>query len=84
MVKQSTRNDKVVTLRFDGILENIDAADFKTRRSQLSDVGDIDVAGDLTRLAEELRLAPARAPRTAAWLKEWGRLCGAGTPARST
>ena len=43
---------------------------------------DIDVADDLTRLAEELRLAPARAPRTAAWLKEWGRLCGAGTSAR--
>jgi rSAM/selenodomain-associated transferase 1 len=32
---------------------------------------DIDVADDLTRLAEELRLTPARAPRTAAWLKEW-------------
>ena len=32
---------------------------------------DIDVPEDLTRLAEELRLAPARAPRTAAWLKEW-------------
>jgi uncharacterized protein len=32
---------------------------------------DIDVADDLTRLAEELRLDPARAPRTAAWLKEW-------------
>ncbi|HWZ83203.1 MAG TPA: TIGR04282 family arsenosugar biosynthesis glycosyltransferase [Terriglobales bacterium] len=32
---------------------------------------DIDVADDLTRLAEELRLAPARAPRTAAWLREW-------------
>jgi len=32
---------------------------------------DIDIADDLTRLAEELRLAPARAPRTAAWLKEW-------------
>ncbi|MGA9393572.1 MAG: DUF2064 domain-containing protein, partial [Candidatus Sulfotelmatobacter sp.] len=32
---------------------------------------DIDVADDLTRLTEELRLAPARAPRTAAWLKEW-------------
>ncbi|MGH9502860.1 MAG: TIGR04282 family arsenosugar biosynthesis glycosyltransferase [Terriglobales bacterium] len=32
---------------------------------------DIDVADDLTRLAEELRLAPARAPRTAVWLKEW-------------
>ena len=32
---------------------------------------DIDVADDLTRLAGELRLAPARAPRTARWLKEW-------------
>jgi hypothetical protein len=34
---------------------------------------DIDVADDLTRLAEELRLAPERAPRTAQWLKEWER-----------
>jgi glycosyltransferase A (GT-A) superfamily protein (DUF2064 family) len=34
---------------------------------------DIDVAGDLTRLAAELRLAPSRAPRTAGWLKQWGR-----------
>jgi rSAM/selenodomain-associated transferase 1 len=32
---------------------------------------DIDVADDLTRLAAELRLAPARAPRTAMWLQEW-------------
>ncbi len=32
---------------------------------------DIDVADDLSRLARELRLTPARAPRTAAWLKEW-------------
>ncbi len=32
---------------------------------------DIDVADDLTRLAAELRLAPARAPRAAAWLREW-------------
>src|SRR6202171_2705173 len=32
---------------------------------------DIDVADDLTRLAEELRMAPARAPRTARWLKKW-------------
>jgi hypothetical protein len=31
---------------------------------------DIDVADDLNRLAAELRLAPARAPRTAAWLQE--------------
>jgi rSAM/selenodomain-associated transferase 1 len=37
---------------------------------------DIDVADDLTRLAEELRLAPARAPRTAAWLKEWELVAG--------
>jgi len=29
---------------------------------------DVDVADDLSRLAAELRLAPARAPRTAAWL----------------
>ena len=34
---------------------------------------DIDVEGDLTRLAAELRLDPVRAPRTAAWLKEWRR-----------
>jgi hypothetical protein len=32
---------------------------------------DIDVADDLARLAEELRLAPEKAPRTARWLKEW-------------
>ena len=32
---------------------------------------DIDLVDDLTRLAEELRRAPARAPRTAAWLNEW-------------
>ena len=43
---------------------------------------DIDVAEDLSRLAEELHAAPARAPRTAAWLKEWERSRGAGTPAR--
>ncbi len=32
---------------------------------------DIDVEDDLARLAAELRLAPARAPRTAAWLEQW-------------
>jgi rSAM/selenodomain-associated transferase 1 len=37
---------------------------------------DIDVVDDLTRLAEELRLAPERAPRTAAWLKEWELVAG--------
>jgi uncharacterized protein len=43
---------------------------------------DVDIADDLTRLAAELRLAPARAPRTARWLEEWERSCGAGTPTR--
>jgi hypothetical protein len=32
---------------------------------------DIDVADDLLRLAAELRRAPARAPKTAAWFGEW-------------
>jgi rSAM/selenodomain-associated transferase 1 len=32
---------------------------------------DVDVPADLSRLADELRLAPERAPRTAAWLAEW-------------
>lgn len=32
---------------------------------------DIDLEDDLSRLATELRLAPERAPRTAAWLREW-------------
>jgi hypothetical protein len=46
---------------------------------------DIDVGGDLTRLAAELRVTPARAPRTAAWLKERRALeslseAGAGEP----
>jgi rSAM/selenodomain-associated transferase 1 len=43
---------------------------------------DIDVADDLTRLADELRLDPAKAPRTAAWLKEREKLRGAGLLAR--
>ena len=33
---------------------------------------DIDTQDDLIRLAADLRLEPARAPQTAAWLKEWG------------
>lgn len=32
---------------------------------------DIDVADDLVKLGQELRLAPSRAPRTAAWFAEW-------------
>jgi uncharacterized protein len=34
---------------------------------------DVDVTADLNRLAEDLRLAPERAPRTAAWLADWTR-----------
>jgi len=34
---------------------------------------DVDIAEDLGKLADELRLAPARAPQTAAWLKGWRR-----------
>jgi rSAM/selenodomain-associated transferase 1 len=32
---------------------------------------DIDVEGDLTRLAADLQHAPVRAPRTALWLNQW-------------
>jgi uncharacterized protein len=32
---------------------------------------DVDVAEDLLQLARELRLAPTRAPSTAAWFREW-------------
>ena len=32
---------------------------------------DVDIADDLTRLADELRLDPTRAPRTAVWLRDW-------------
>jgi len=42
---------------------------------------DIDVAADLMQLAAELRLAPARAPRTAVWLKEWAQ---AAAPLRTS
>jgi len=41
---------------------------------------DIDVADDLSRLAAELQLAPARAPRTAAWLVEWKRAAAEQRP----
>jgi rSAM/selenodomain-associated transferase 1 len=53
----------------DGLLE-------RARRLELSvafteSFYDIDVEDDLTRLAAELRLAPSRASRTAAWLEQW-------------
>jgi uncharacterized protein len=44
---------------------------------------DIDVADDLTRLAAELRVAPAKAPRTALWLKQW-ELAAAQSPIATT
>ena len=42
---------------------------------------DIDVADDLTRLADELREAPARAPRTAMLLRRWELI---GTQSRAS
>jgi rSAM/selenodomain-associated transferase 1 len=62
-----------------GTKSALDALLARARRLQLT-VGltdpfyDIDLDGDLTRLAAELRLAPARAPRTAAWLKQWQQM----------
>ena len=44
----------------------------KLSRSVTETFYDIDVAEDLIRLAPELALAPARAPRTAAWFAQWG------------
>src|SRR2546430_16902315 len=44
---------------------------------------DIDIAADPTRLAEELRLATARAPRPRAWLKEWELVAGGGPRRRA-
>ncbi len=44
----------------------------KLSRSVTEIFYDIDVAEDLIRLAPELALAPARAPRTAAWFAQWG------------
>ncbi len=32
---------------------------------------DIDVAADLSQLADELQRLPGKAPRTAKWLSEW-------------
>jgi uncharacterized protein len=60
-----------------GTANALEALRARARTLQLS-VGftdtfyDIDLPADLIPLAAELRLAPARAPRTAAWLKEWG------------
>jgi len=37
---------------------------------------DIDLASDLIRLDEDLRLAPGKSPRTAAWFAEWRHMIG--------
>jgi uncharacterized protein len=47
------------------------ARDLKLSVGRADPFYDIDVADDLTRLAAELRMAPARAPHTAEWLKKW-------------
>jgi len=61
-----------------GTTNALEALMARARNLQLSAVFtdhfyDIDVASDLYRLAAELQLAPAKAPRTAAWLKGWTR-----------
>jgi rSAM/selenodomain-associated transferase 1 len=61
-----------------GTKSALDALLARARRLQLSvaftdPFYDVDVEGDLTRLAAELRLAPLRAPRTSAWLDRWER-----------
>ena len=52
------------------------AANFQLSVRMLDPFYDIDVAADLRQLADELQLAPRRAPRTAAWLVEWRRALG--------
>lgn len=49
------------------------AQDLKLSVGSVQPFYDIDVADDLAQLAAELRLNPARAPRTSLWLKEWER-----------
>jgi hypothetical protein len=58
----------------DRLLERARVLDLST--SLTEPFYDIDVADDLIRLAPELQLAPARAPRTAAWFAEWGQAMG--------
>jgi rSAM/selenodomain-associated transferase 1 len=58
----------------DRLLARADA--LKLSRSLTETFYDIDVAEDLIRLAPELTLAPARAPRTAAWFTQWGQTLG--------
>ncbi len=47
------------------------AADLNLRVASCARMFDVDLPADLARLAEELRLAPERAPATAALLAEW-------------
>jgi hypothetical protein len=59
-----------------GTRSALDRLRTRTKRLELSTgftepFYDIDVADDLIQLARELRLAPAKAPRTAAWFGEW-------------
>jgi uncharacterized protein len=49
------------------------ASNLKLSMSVIDPFYDIDVAADLSRLADELERVPGKAPRTAAWLVEWKR-----------
>ena len=53
----------------DRLVDRADALELSIGRAQL--FYDIDIASDLIQLAQELRTAPDKAPRTAAWFSEW-------------
>ncbi|MGA8407071.1 MAG: TIGR04282 family arsenosugar biosynthesis glycosyltransferase [Candidatus Acidiferrales bacterium] len=59
------------TNAFDALLARTRALGLSVRLTE--PFYDIDVAGDLRQLAGELQRVPARAPRTAEWLADWGR-----------
>lgn len=53
----------------DRLMNRAEALELSIGRAQL--FYDIDIASDLIQLAQELRTAPDKAPRTAAWFSEW-------------
>jgi hypothetical protein len=54
---------------FEALLEN--ASNLQLSVHVIDPFYDIDVAADLSQLADELQRVPGKAPRTAKWLSEW-------------
>lgn len=76
LVGATTSHPELFTGDSMGTKNALEALLTKARGSGLSvrltsEFYDIDVASDLRRLASELDLAPARAPRTSNWLAKW-------------